>query len=161
MSNRMKFVPVLIMAAAVFGASEAGAQNVAGKWAVEYPTRVRATAGGAAEAETMGQAELTLEVKGDSVSGVWQALNTPAPAKPRNVKGTFSNGRINFVSDPTEATIRRGFSGGGEEEQKIMMTTYFEGTVKDGAIDGLMYSESDDHAIKSSPLKWTAKPAAK
>jgi hypothetical protein len=154
MSHVLKVVPVVLLAAALFAPANADAQSVAGTWTAEYPTRVR-MGNGSASAEQMGSALLTLEVKGDSVFGTWQAQNTPAPIPPRGVKGTLSNGRINLVGDPVQAKIRRGGMDG--DESAIMMVTYYEGTVKDGAIEGTMYSESDDQSIKSSPIKWTAK----
>jgi hypothetical protein len=158
MSKALKLVPVFVLAAGLFGAGDVCAQSAAGKWNAEYPTRVRMGGGGAAEAEQLGQALLTLEVKGDSVFGSWAPQNTPAPMPARSIKGTFKDGRLNLVSEPTQAKLRRS-GAGGEEESTITMVTYFEGSVKDGAIEGTMYSESDDHVVKSSPIKWTAKLA--
>jgi hypothetical protein len=157
MYRAMKLLPVLALVAVSFATARAEAQSVAGKWTAEYPTRVR-MGNGAPSAEQMGSALLTLEVKGDSVFGTWAPQNTPAPVPPRKVKGTFKEGRINMIGDPTEATIRRGDNPG--DESKVTMVTYFEGSIKDGAIDGLMYSESSDQSIKSSPIKWTAKLAS-
>jgi hypothetical protein len=157
MSYAMKMVPAVLLAAAVFAPAALQAQSVAGKWDAEYPTRVRMVSGGAAEAEQMGSAVLTLEAKGDSVFGTWAPQNTPAPVPARAVKGTFKEGRLNLVSEPTEARVRRSMDGGADNETPIKMVTYFEGTVKDGAIDGMMHSESDDQAIRSTPIKWTAK----
>ena len=157
MYRAMKLLPMLVLAAAAFGTARAEAQSGAGKWTAEYPTRVR-MGNGAPAAEQMGTALLTLEAKGDSVFGTWTPQNTPAPIPPRGVKGTVKEGRINLIADPTEATIRRGDNPA--DESKITMVTYFEGSIKDGAIEGLMYSESSDQAIKSSPIKWTAKLAS-
>jgi hypothetical protein len=39
------------------------------------------------------------------------------------------------------------------------MRTYFEATIKEAAIEGTMYSQTEDESIKSSPMKWTAKKA--
>lgn len=156
MSRLLKAAGVAALAAAMFSVTEANAQTVAGKWTAEYPTRVRNT-GGTVEAEQMGTAVLVLEVKGDSVFGTWHPQNTPVAVEPRAIKGTFTNGRINFVGAPTEARIRRSGMGGDESETAIKMVTYFEGTVKDGAIDGMMHAESEDQTIKSTPIKWTAK----
>lgn len=158
MSKAIKIVPVLVVAAALFGATRAEAQSVAGKWTAEYPTRIR-MGNGEPSAEQVGTALLTLEAKGDSLFGTWEAQNTPAPVPPRKVKGTFKDGRINLVAEPTEARIRKG--GDPADESRIMMVTYYEGSVKDGAIEGMMHSESDDLSIKSQPIKWTAKLAGK
>lgn len=158
MTDTLKMVPAMLLAAALFAPATLKAQSVAGKWTAEYPTRVRMVGGGVSEAEQLGSALLTLEVKGDSVFGTWAPQNTPAPVPARGVKGTFKDGRLNLVADPTEARVRRSMDGGATgDETPIKMVTYFEGTVKDGAIEGMMHSESDDQAIRSSPIKWTAK----
>lgn len=154
MFDTRKLMLVAGLAAALFAPVSLEAQTVAGKWNAEYPMRVRMSGGGVSEAEQMGSALLTLEAKGDSVFGTWAPQNTPAPVPARNIKGAFKDGRLNLVADPTEAHIRR-----GGEETTVKMVTFFEGTLKDGAIDGTMYSESDDQAIRSAPIKWTAKLA--
>ena len=152
----MKLASALLAVTLLIPAA-ASAQDIAGKWTANYPTRVRMT-NGSAEAEEMGTAFLILEVKGDSVFGTWHPQNTPNPANPRKIAGTFINGKLSFVGEPTEARVRRSYSGGGEDEESpIKMTTYFEGTLIDGAIEGTYYSTSEDQSIRSRPLKWSAR----
>jgi hypothetical protein len=67
----------------------------------------------------------------------------------------FTEFAMQMVGAPIQATIRRS-GGGGDDESSITMRTYFEGTLKEAAIEGTMYSQTEDESIKSSPMKWTA-----
>ena len=151
----MKLVTVLLAAALVAPAA-AEAQNIAGKWTASYPRAVR-NINGVQDAE-MGTASVTFEVKGDSVFGTWLAQNTPSPATPRALKGTFSNGKLNLVAAPMEATVRRGGETAGGET--IQMIGYFEAELKDGVLEGTMRNESTDGMVRNGPLKWSAKREA-
>jgi hypothetical protein len=131
----------------------AHAQDIAGKWTASYPAAVRNT-NGVQEAE-MGTALVVFEQKGDSVFGTWHPQNTPAPAQPRAFRGTFTNGKLTFVSAPAEARVRRG----GGDESAVQMVTYFEGALKDGMIEGTLYSQSTDNMITTRAMKWSAKRA--
>jgi hypothetical protein len=156
----------LLVVAGLFAfATGADAQTVTGKWDVEYPMRVRQVNGEPSAVEQMGKAVLTIETqKGDSIFGTW--LTVPpadAPAampkpEPRRVVGAVSNGKLTMVGAPIQAMIRRN-GGGGDDESTITMRTYFEATIKEAAIEGTMYSQTEDESIKSSPMKWTAKKA--
>lgn len=101
----------------------------------------------------MGTAVLVFEQKGDSVFGTWHPQNTPVPSQPRAIRGTFANGKLAFVGSPMEARVRRGDG----DETPVQMVTYFEGAVKDGAIEGTLYSQSADNSIKTGTMKWSAK----
>jgi len=142
-----------LLALALFVPMAAQAQEITGKWTATYPARV-SNINGNQQAE-MGTAIVTIEQKGDSVFGTWHGQNTPVPSQPRTFRGTFTNGRLNLVGSPIEARVRR---GGGDDEV-IQMITYFEGALKDGVIEGTMYSESTDNMVRSSPLQWSAKRA--
>jgi hypothetical protein len=65
------------------------------------------------------------------------------------------NGKLTFVSAPAEATVRRGDGDG----TTIQMVTYFEGALKDGALEGTLYSQSTDNSITTRAMKWSAKRA--
>lgn len=151
-------------AAAVFVVSAgADAQSIAGKWSVEYPTRV-ASKNGEAHVEAMGTATMTIERLGaDSISGTWLSANvqdTTQKNPPRRIVGTVTANKLVFVGAPVEAKIRRSTGAGEGEESSIMMRTYFEGTINGDTIEGTMYSKSEDETITSSPTKWSAKRAA-
>ena len=156
---------ILMAAAALFAfAAGAEAQSVTGKWDVEYPTRVRQSNGQPSAVEQMGKAVLTIETqRGDSVFGTWQVMavaeGAPKP-EPRRIVGLLTGDKLTFVGAPVEAKLRRSGGGGGEDETSIMMRTYYEGTLSGSAIEGTMYSQSEDETIKSSPAKWTAKKAS-
>ena len=148
-----------LLAIALLAPATAHAQDIAGKWTAQFPQRVRMTNGSAA-AEDLGTASLTLEVKGDSVFGVWHTHNTnaPNPSTPRKLSGTFINGKLTLVGEPIEARVRRSFSGGADgEESPMKLVTFYEGALKDGAIEGTFYSSSSDETIKTPPVKWSAK----
>ena len=145
----------------VFAAGAEAQTVVTGKWDVEYPMRVRQENGQPSAVEQMGKAVMTIETqKGDSISGTWLVVpaagaTTPKP-EPRRIVGAVSNGRLTMVGAPVQATLRRSGSA-GDDESTITMRTYFEGTIKESAIEGTMYSQSEDETVKSSPMKWTAK----
>ena len=128
----------------------AHAQEIAGKWTATYPAQIRRTNGN--EGAEMGTALMVIDQKGDSIFGTWHAQNAPTPSQPRAFRGTFSNGRLNFVTAPSEARVRRGGDG-----QTVELISYFEGTLKDGVIEGVMYLESTDQTIRSGTLKWSAR----
>ena len=150
-------------AAVLFTAAGADAQAVTGKWLVEYPTRVRSSGSGEDHVEKMGRATLTIErVSGDSIFGKWHAQNSEDSTRvvaPRRIAGVMSGTRIEFTGEPVEAKVRRSMNGGGGDESSIIMRSYYQGTINGPAIEGTMYSESEDQTIKSSPMKWTARKA--
>jgi hypothetical protein len=148
----MKLLTILLASALVAPAA-ADAQDIAGQWMASYPRAVR-NINGVQNAE-MGTAIVTLEVKGDSVFGTWLAQNTPNAAKPRALKGTFTNGKLNLVAEAMEATVRRG--GEMNTGETVRMIGYFEAELKDGALEGTMRNESTDGMVRNGPLKWTAK----
>jgi hypothetical protein len=148
----MKLLTVLL-AATLIAPAAAEAQDIAGKWTATYPRGIR-NINGVEEAE-VGTAIVTLEVKGDSVFGSWHPQNTPRPAQPRALKGTFTNGKLTLVAEATEATIRRG--GGASVGETIKMVGYFEAELKDGLLEGTIRNESTDGAIRNGPHKWSAR----
>ena len=150
----MKLITVLL-AATLIAPAAAEAQDLAGKWTATYPRGIR-NINGVEEAE-MGTAIVTFELKNDSVFASWQPQNTPRPATPRVLKGTFANGKLNLVADATEATIRRPGDSVGET---IKMIGYFEAELKDGVLEGTMRNESADGAVRNGPHKWSAKREA-
>lgn len=133
----------------------ADAQELAGQWTAEYPRSVR-NINGVAEAGELGTAVLTLEAKGDSVFGTWLPQNTPTPAKPRGIRGTFAKGKLMLVSEPTEITIRRNM-GGDTDDTPVRVVTYYEAELKDGVLQGTFRGESEDKTIQMPELKWTAR----
>jgi hypothetical protein len=147
----MKLFPVLL-AMAICAPAAAEAQSIAGTWTASYPRAVR-NINGVQDAE-IGTAVVTLEVKGDSVFGTWLTQNTPNPAKPRALKGTFANGKLSLVAEAMEATVRRG--GETSTGQTISMIGYFEAELKDGKLEGTMRNESTDGTVRNGPLNWSA-----
>ena len=144
----------LITGAAMAVPSTMQAQEIAGKWTAEYPTRIRMV-NGVAEGGEVANAILTLEVKGDSVFGTWHAQNTPNPTTPRKVAGTFTGGKLNFAAEPIEVSIRR-TDNGESSERPMKVVSFFEGALKEGVLEGTFYSESEDKTMRTSPLNWTA-----
>lgn len=151
-------IPKLTAAAAfmlIITALPARGQSLTGQWTAEYPARIQNLNG--VQTAEKGEALVTFEQKGDSIFGSWQALgaNVPAAAVARTLAGTFKNGKLDFRASPTEARIRYG--GDETSESKVMMTTFYEATVTGDVIEGTMFSQSEDGAIRSQPLKWSAK----
>jgi hypothetical protein len=157
MLDPFKILSTLFVSAALFMPAVAESQNVAGKWIAEYPRAVR-NVNGVASGEEQAVAILTIEVKGDSIVGTWHAQNTPNPSAPRAFRGTYSGGKIVFAGEPVTATIRRA-GGSSEGNSSLQMVTFYEGTLKDGLIEGTFRSESTDQAVTTPAMKWTAKRA--
>lgn len=155
----MRFKTLLFtLSAIVTVAGNGRAQSIAGKWDVTYPARIQ-NANGEMTADT-GHATLTIEQKGDSVFGTWLAArmasapaDMPAP-QPRTIIGTFKNGTLSFVASPVEARIRR-----GGDEERVLMRSYYDGTLKDDAFTGTSVAKSEDESINSSPMPWSARRA--
>ncbi|HEY0674022.1 MAG TPA: hypothetical protein VGD27_17225 [Longimicrobiales bacterium] len=154
MSHRFKLAAAL--AAALLVPVVAEAQDIAGKWTAEYPRSVR-NINGVTEAGEMGTALLTIEVRGDSIFGTWQVQHAPNPSPPRKFSGTYSNGKIAFTAEPSETRIRRSMGGGGDNESTMKIIIRYEGTLKDGVIEGTFIGESEDQTVRMPPVKWTAK----
>ena len=133
-------------------ASGASAQSLTGKWTAHYPMRIR-NENGQFSSDT-GIAVVTLEQKGDSVSGTWLATNTPVPSKLRTFVGTFKDGTFTVTGSPVEAKINR-----GGDEETIQMITYFEAKLVGDKLVGTMHSDSMDGAVSSPPMEWTAERA--
>lgn len=152
----MQFKHIALAAAAIVIISgSAKAQSLTGKWTAEYPAAIRNTNG--QQSAEMGTALVTIEQKGDSITGTWHAQNTPRPSQPRRIVGTFKDGQLSFVGEPVEARIRR---GGEEGEQVVMMRSFFEAKLEGDSLVGTMHSKSEDGTISSQSLKWSAKRAA-
>lgn len=157
MSRQFRFAALLAVALLVPVVAEA--QDVAGKWTAEFPRSVR-NINGVTEAGEMGTALLTIEAKGDSIFGTWHVQNAPSPSPPRKFSGTYSNGKIAFTAEPSETRIRRSLGGGSDNEATMKIIIRYEGTLKDGMIEGTFSGESEDQTVRLPSVKWTAKRAA-
>jgi hypothetical protein len=128
------------------------AQSITGKWNVHYPMRIM-NVNGEMKADT-GLAVVTIEQKGDSVSGTWLATNTPVASTPRTFTGTFKNGSLQFTAAKVQAKINR-----GGEDETVEMVTYYEGKLTGDKLAGTMHSESLDGSISSPPMEWSGERA--
>ena len=146
----------LAMLAASLMVSDASAQSAAGKWTAEYPTRISNT-NGQAQADEMGTAVMTLEIKGDSAFGTWTANAGRDAGTPRALRGTFINGKLSVATEPVERTVMRN-NGGGDEQQTVKMSTVLEGDVKGDEIEGSFVLRFEERS--SPPLKWKARRTA-
>lgn len=147
----MRVRTMMLTGALIALATSAHAQSIAGKWTANYPMRVRMENGEPSTSEQQGVALLELQQKGDSVFGTWAPQNTPAPVPPREVRGTFVDGKLTL-----QANVEARVNMNGDERAVKMITTY-TATFKGDVLDGSMSSRSEDGNIESSPMPWSAK----
>ena len=144
---------VLAMAAAAHQSALAQA-SVAGKWVTEFDIGIR-NENGVETSMGKRQATITLTLKGDSVSGTWQAAavegSTPAPV---SLKGTIAGGKVKLQSDPVEHTVRM-----NDDEQQVKIVSYYtfelhgdllSGTTRNSSVDGSFNGPDREFSAKRS-----------
>ena len=131
MSRRMIFT-TLALVASITARSGAAQGTVTGQWMFEYNRRVSNINGELTESDPV-RVRLTLEQRGDSVTGSWlqvSPVDDPMP-KSRSLRGLAANGTVRLVSEPSEGRIQ---DGGGE--RKVSMTTSLEFSVSGDELVG-------------------------
>jgi hypothetical protein len=127
------------------------AQNVAGKYAVEFPYQMR-RGGGLEQAEQKAQATLTLVLKGDSVVATWQVTGGGIPASPgREGRGTVQGNTAKFdILSQARVNIN------GNETPVEMISTY-TATVEGDEIKGTIESRSVDGSVQAPVRNFSGK----
>lgn len=113
------------------------AQDVSGKWLIEYVGRMRIENG--IQSGEKVQARLELAQQGDSVTGTWTVLDGSQPSK---VAGTFKGNKLVLVSEPSEARANR-----NGEEQVVRITRALDLTVTGTTLSGEMTLEGGLRAM--------------
>ena len=130
--NRRMIFTTLALVAVVAARSVAAQGNVTGQWMFEYNRRVSNINGELTESDPV-RVRLTLEQRGDSVTGSWlqvSPVDDPMPM-PRALRGLAANGNVRLVSEPSEGRVQ---DGGGE--RKVSMTTTLEFSVNGDELVG-------------------------
>ena len=119
----------------------AGAQmGVSGRWVFEFNRRVSNMNGEITESDP-AKVRLTLEQRGDTVTGTWQQVSPtedPMP-KARALHGVVANGRVRLVTEPGEGRVL----DMGNGERKISVVTTLEFTLNGDEISGTRKSAID------------------
>jgi hypothetical protein len=89
-------LPALTLLAALATPHAMAAQapdGISGAWITEFERSMR-NDNGVVSAGEKARARLTLQRKGDSVTGTWEMLNAPGPATPRQLRGTAAGDSV-------------------------------------------------------------------
>lgn len=123
-----------------------------GRWITEYYRAV--SSHGQEGAPELARARLTLAVRGDSISGMWEDLGAPGqplPA-PRGLLGVMRNGQMELTADPVQAIIRQHIGA----DQRITMVTTYAVMVRGDSLVGTQQVRSTDGKITNNPRPFTA-----
>lgn len=131
-----------VFALAMTPAAALAQGSAAGAWVAEYPRRIE-NVNGEERVTEVGRARLTLELRGDSVIGVWQSIAGPnEPTLPtRRLRGVTDQGKLRLVSDPFEATQRT-----MDGDATVRLTNSFELALEGDTLKGTMQTRSADGA---------------
>ena len=127
--------PIRLAAFAALFASAGSVQAqspVAGKWIAEFELGMRNVNGEVTSSGT-GKARVSLQLKGDSVFGTWEAIEPAAPAGAvaRPLKGVYAGGVLTLETEPSERRIMM-----NDTEQRIRMITRYEVKIDGDAMTG-------------------------
>lgn len=147
--TRMIYAAALSVALA---APVAGQSPVAGVWQAEVARRVE-NINGEERASDIALVRYMLEVRGDSVFGTFRMVDAPADVPARTIRGTYRDGVLKLVAEPSQATIRTGDGG----ENRIQMIMEYDLEVDGDVISGTQQAHSTDGTIQSQqrPFKAT------
>ena len=137
-----RLVRLLGFCALVLAPQALTAQGVAGAWKLEYVRRV--TNDGSGEQAEMGHARVVLDVRGDSVTATWQALEPGPdgkPLPPREIRGTVSGDHVVLKS---QAQARMMMNGNATTVELIIT---YDLTVKGDTIAGVQLADAADGSM--------------
>ena len=142
----------LVAALAAVPSSVRAQGTFAGSWAAQFPRRIE-NVDGEERVTEVGHARLTLELRGDSVLGIWQTLpEANQPTSPsRALRGVIDPGRLQIVSGPFEAT-QRTMSG----ETTVRLSNRFELALEGDSLKGTMQTQGPDGSPVGSTRPFSA-----
>lgn len=127
--------------------------SIGGTWRTEFEVGIRVV-NGVESSEGKRHARITLQVKGDSVLGTWQNVDSVGVAMgdPRPLRGIVSDGgaRIETVV-PTEMVMRT-----QDGEQRIQATLTYLLTVRGDTLAGTQQWIAVDHSDRGPARPFTA-----
>ena len=142
----------LVLLAVPRGAVAQG--SIAGTWRTEFDVGIRIV-NGVESSEGKRHARITFQVKGDSIQGTWQNVDTlgAAVGAPRPLRGvvTDSGARIESVT-PTAITMRR-----QGDEQHLLATMNYVLTVRGDTLVGTEQWVALDHSDRGPMRPFGAK----
>jgi hypothetical protein len=148
MSGRVSAIgfTVAVAVGAAAPAQRLGAQEarIAGSWIVEYPARVMNRDG--VESVEMGRARMTLEQRGDSVTGRWQSLDPGAPAgSERALRGTARGTHASLAMNAQVVINTNG------EEKSVPLTITLDLAFEGDTVSGTQAAASPAWPTTSPP----------
>jgi hypothetical protein len=131
--------------------------SIAGSWITEFPIRLRVI-NGVESSDGVGQARLTLRLKGDSVLGTWVEITHGAgqPARTRALRGTLVGGRARVETDPPDERVLRDNEG----ERRVQMRTLYDFTAHGDSLQGTEQNIAADHSSVAHSRPFSAKREA-
>jgi hypothetical protein len=127
--------------------------TVAGTWITEFDIGIRNVDG---EETSLGkrQARIVLQLKGDSVTGTWQALadSTGPAATPMQLRGRVADGKVELQTEPIERVLRV-----NDDEQRVKMISSYSFVVQGDTLDGTVQIRSLDGSFEGNARPFSAK----
>lgn len=157
MRTWLKMSGVITGAVLAFGATEVQAQGVAGTWTWEVQTRIRRDASGTTPTGDKSQAQLVLDVRGDSVFGTYTVSRpgaTETAPVPREVRGTVNGNKVVF------SLTQQGRVNINGEERESQMTATYTLTINGDEITGVIETTSPDLPVSIPPRTFSGRRAS-
>jgi hypothetical protein len=131
---------------ALLTASPLAAQGINGTWITEFERTVR-NENGVVSAGDKARAKMTLQQKGDSVTGTWEIVSDGSrPATPRQLRGTIAGNKVSLTSE-FEATVN---IDGARSTRKV--TLLYDFTVNGDKLEGTATNKSAEMDIPPRPF---------
>jgi hypothetical protein len=147
-SHMKKLLPALALT--VLASFPLSAQSVNGAWITEFDRMIR-NEGGTVSSGEKTKARITLEQKGDSVTGTWLVLSD-APnmtSTPRQLKGTIAGNKLKLQTE-FQATVNRN----GEQETRNI-TVVYDLSMNGDKLEGTMTNRTGDMEMPPRPFTAT------
>lgn len=127
--------------------------SIAGTWRTDFNVGIRVI-NGVESSEGKRHAQITFQVKGDSVLGTWQNVDTVGAAMgdPRPLRGVVTDGsaRIQTIV-PTEMVMRT-----QDGEQRLQATLFYVVSVRGDSLVGTEQWIALDHSDRGPTRPFTA-----
>ena len=130
----------------LLAASPLAAQGINGSWITEFERTMR-NENGVVSSGDKARAKMTLQQKGDSVTGTWELVSESSrPAAPRQLRGTIAGNKVQLTSE-FDATIN---IDGARSTRKLTMLYDF--TLNGDKLEGTMTNKSGDTDMPARPF---------
>ena len=141
----------MVRSIAVFGlalavAAPAQAQAIEGAWITEFDRMMR-NEGGTVSTGDKTRAKMSLQRKGDSVTGTWEVISpSSTPAVARQLRGTIAGNKVSLT---TQFEARVNLNG---EESARKITVVYDLTLNGDKLEGTMTNKGPNGDMPARPF---------